>query len=152
MEQAVMEKRNKEYNAYVEKITPKVNVLYACLRAFVSGGIICTIGQMLNNVFVYFGSSKEDASLFTMLVLIFTSVILTGTNMYANLARWCGAGTLVPITGFANSIASAAIEFTPEGEVFGKGTRIFIIAGPVILYGIVSSFICGVIYYILTLV
>ncbi len=152
MEQAVLEKRNKEYNDYVEKITPKANVLYACLRAFVSGGLICTVGQILNNVFMYFGSSEEDAPLFTMIVLILTSVILTGTNIYANMAKWCGAGTLVPITGFANSIASAAIEFTPEGEVFGKGTRIFIIAGPVILYGIVSSFVCGLIYFILTLV
>ena len=145
------ERRNREYNEYVEKITPKDSLILSCVRAFIGGGLICLIAQYINNYIINMGVDEMDSRLYTMIILILISVILTGLNIYSKLAKWCGAGTLVPITGFANSIASAAIEFKPEGEVFGKGTRIFVIAGPVILYGILASFLCGVVYYIMGL-
>ena len=151
MKDIVKQERDKRYNDYVKDVTPKTSLPLACLKAFISGGIICTIGQIFTNLFIHLGEDKEDAALFTMLVLILASVLLTGFNVYPLLAKWCGAGTLVPITGFANSLAAAAIEYGVEGEVFGKGTRIFVIAGPVILYGIFSSWLLGLCYWIFTM-
>ncbi len=145
------EMRNKEYNDYVKNITPTHNTLLNCLRAFVSGGCICVIGQVCTEVYMSMGADKELAGLYATLTLILLSVILTGLNIYPSIVKWAGAGALVPITGFANSIAASAIEFKKEGWVFGVGCKIFTIAGPVILYGILSSWICGVIYWITTL-
>lgn len=137
------------YQKYVDEVTPKANLWSRMLKAFVVGGIICCIGQviieLLQNVA---GLEKEDASSYCTLILVLSSVILTGFGIYRKIVNFAGAGALVPITGFANSVASTAIEYKFEGQVFGIGCKIFTIAGPVILYGIFSSWILGLIYWI----
>lgn len=140
----------KEYQEYVENVTPKVNGWLSFLKAFVSGGIICVIGQILCDGFKSAGFMHTLASNYTTLILILASVLLTGFNLVGPITKFAGAGYLVPITGFANSVASCAIEFKREGQVFGIGSQIFNIAGPVILYGIVTSWFFGFIYWILT--
>lgn len=119
------------------------------VKAFFTGGLICVLGQWILNLASSLGADKETAGSWCSLILILLSVILTGLNIYPKLSKFAGAGSLVPITGFANSVASSAIEFQTEGQVFGIGCKIFTIAGPVILYGILSSWVLGVIYYIL---
>ncbi|MDD5950166.1 MAG: stage V sporulation protein AC [Lachnospiraceae bacterium] len=137
------------YNEYVEEITPTANVWLNCLKAFITGGIICTLGQIIKNLILYYTTISEmQAGLWVTIILVFLSVLLTGLNVYPSIANWGGAGALVPITGFANSVAAPAIEFQKEGQVFGIGVKIFTIAGPVILYGIFSSFIAGLLYWI----
>lgn len=138
--------RNKEYNEYVKEITPTHNTWMNCLHAFIAGGIICVIGQIFTDVYMKFGVAEETAGLYTTLSLITLSVILTGFNIYPSIVKWAGAGALVPITGFANSVAAPAIEFKKEGWIFGVGCKIFTIAGPVILYGTLTSFVLGLIY------
>jgi len=120
-------------------------------KAFVLGGAICLLGQVILNFCKGQGISEEMAASWTSLSLVLISVILTGFNIYPRLAQWGGAGALVPITGFANSVAAPAIEFQKEGQVFGIGCKIFTIAGPVILYGIFTSWCLGVIYWITTM-
>ncbi|WP_418747331.1 SpoVA/SpoVAEb family sporulation membrane protein [Frisingicoccus sp.] len=139
----------KEYQTYVEQVTPKVNGWLSFCKAFVSGGIICVIGQCLYNWFKAQGMMHTLANNYTTLILILASVLLTGFNLVGPITKFAGAGYLVPITGFANSVASCAIEFKREGQVFGVGSQIFNIAGPVILYGIVTSWFFGFIYWIL---
>ena len=139
----------KEYQAYVEQITPKVNGWLSFCKAFVSGGIICVIGQCLYDWFKAQGMMHTLANNYTTLLLILASVLLTGFNLVGPITKFAGAGYLVPITGFANAVASCAIEFKREGQVFGGGRQIFNIAGPVILYGIVTSWFFGFIYWIL---
>ncbi len=140
----------KEYQEYVENVTPKVNGWLSFCKAFVSGGIICVIGQCLCTWFKSQGMMHTLANNYTTLILILASVLLTGFNLVGPITKCAGAGYLVPITGFANSVASCAIEFKREGQVFGIGSQIFNIAGPVILYGIVTSWFFGMIYWILT--
>ncbi len=142
-------KQKEMYNKYVENMTPKSNGWLNCLKAFIVGGAICLIGEILNNVYMSFGNDKELAGMFTTLTLVGLSVILTGFNIYQKLGQFAGAGSIVPITGFANSVVSPAIEYQAEGDVFGVGCKIFTISGPVILYGIFSSFLLGVIYWIM---
>lgn len=142
-------KRNEAYNQYVENMTPKSNCFANCAKAFLVGGLICTLGEGLNSFYEYLGNEKELAALYGTITLIAISIILTGFNIYQKLAQFGGAGSIVPITGFANSVVSPAIEFQTEGEVFGVGCKIFTIAGPVILYGIVSSWFVGLIYWIM---
>ncbi len=144
-------KRNEKYNNYVDNVTPKHSWFVNLFWAFVIGGAICTLGQALINLYRYLGAGKEDAILYQIITLVALSVIFTGLNLYPKLAKAGGAGTVVPITGFANSVAATAIEFQQEGQVFGIGCKIFTIAGPVILYGIFSSWIVGFIYWIYTL-
>lgn len=142
---------NQEYNQYVEAVTPKHNCFKNCINAFLVGGIICTLGQFISNILMNnFDVSIEDASAWTSVLLVLTSVLLTAFNLYKKLAKFGGAGALVPITGFANSVAAPTIEYQKEGEVFGKGVKIFTISGPVILFGILTGFITGLIYWILT--
>lgn len=141
--------KEQKYNEYVKNVTPKHNWFANLCKAFLVGGIICTLGQALINMFMHYGVDKELSSGYTTLTLVLLSVILTGLNIYPKLAKFGGAGTIVPITGFANSVAAPAVEFKREGQVFGIGCKIFTIAGPVILYGIVSSWVLGFIYYIL---
>lgn len=136
------------YNDYVENMTPKTNPWWNCLKAFVVGGAICTLGEAFQTMYQHFGAPEELAGLYGTLSLIFLSILLTGFNLYQKLGQFAGAGSIVPITGFANSVASPALEFGVEGEVFGKGCQIFKIAGPVILYGIFSSWVVGVIYWL----
>ena len=120
-------------------------------RAFLTGGIICVVGQIILNFCKNQGLSEDNAGAWTSLLLVLLSVISTGFNLYAKLAQWGGAGALVPITGFANSVAAPAIEYQKEGQVFGIGAKIFTIAGPVILYGVFTSWVLGVIYWITTM-
>lgn len=142
------QERNEAYNDYVEQITPKKNLALQMLKAFILGGIICTIGQFLTNIAMnQFGLEQKEAAMWCSMLLVLCSIILTAINWYPSLANWGGAGALVPITGFANGVCSSAIEFQKEGQVFGIGSQIFKIAGPVILYGIFSSWILGLIYW-----
>lgn len=144
-------KQEKQYEQYVKKKTPVHNVWLNMAKAFLTGGAICFIGQAIYNYCELQGLSKDDCSSWTSMLLILLSVILTGMNVYPCLAKFGGAGALVPITGFANSVAAPAIEYKKEGQVFGIGCKIFTIAGPVILYGIVVSWALGFIYWIWTL-
>ncbi len=138
------------YNEYVEKVTPKANCFLNSLKAFLVGGAICTVGEIIKKFsMARFHMSEENAAIVVTILLVLSSVLLTGFNLYASIVNFGGAGGLVPITGFANSVCSPAIEYQKEGQVFGIGVKIFTIAGPVILYGIFSSFILGVIYYVL---
>ena len=142
------QKRNDEYNAYVKQITPTHNLWANMLKAFLLGGFICLVGQIIVNVGISsFGLEQKDASTWCSLLLVLSSVLLTSFNLYPSLANWGGAGALVPITGFANGVCASAIEFQKEGQVFGIGCQIFRIAGPVILYGIFSSWVLGLIYW-----
>ncbi len=144
------EKKNQEYNEYVKQVTPTHSLPANMAKAFILGGVICLIGQFILNVAVNnFGLDKETAGSWCSMILVLSSVLLTGFNLYPSLANWGGAGALVPITGFANSVAAPAIEFQKEGQVFGIGCKIFTIAGPVILYGIFTSWGLGLIYWIL---
>lgn len=141
--------RNEKYNQYVKEVTPAHNWILNLLKAFIVGGAICTLGQFFLNWYMSMGADKETAGFYNVLSLIFLSVVLTGLQIYPKLAKFGGAGTVVPITGFANSVAAPAIEYKKEGQVFGIGCKIFTIAGPVILYGIFSSWVLGIIYYFL---
>ena len=143
--------KQEQYKAYVEEKTPKSNLYLNMARAFLTGGIICVVGQIILNFCKNQGLSEDNAGAWTSLLLVLLSVIFTGFNLYAKLAQWGGAGALVPITGFANSVAAPAIEYQKEGQVFGIGAKIFTIAGPVILYGVFTSWVLGVIYWITTM-
>lgn len=144
------QKRNEAYNEYVKQVTPTHNIWLNMLKAFLLGGLICLIGQIIVNVAMnQFGLEKEDASTWCSLILVLCSILLTSFNLYPSLANWGGAGALVPITGFANGVCASAIEFKKEGQVFGIGCQIFRIAGPVILYGIFSSWLLGLGYWLL---
>lgn len=137
-----------EYAEYVKEVTPKNNLWLQMLKAFLVGGIICLIGQaILNTAQNHFGLDKDTAGSWCSMLLVLTSAILTGFNIYQKLVKFGGAGALVPITGFANSVSAAAIEFKKEGQVYGIGCKIFTIAGPVILYGIFTSWVLGLIYW-----
>jgi stage V sporulation protein AC len=144
------QKRNEEYNEFVKQVTPTHNLWINMAKAFLLGGFICLIGQFIIGVATTnFGLEQKDARTWCSLILNLGSVVLTSLNLYPSLANWGGAGALVPITGFANGVASSAIEFQKEGQVFGIGCQIFRIAGPVILYGIFSSWVLGLIYWVL---
>lgn len=137
---------NTEYDEYVKSKTPNSKLFTNCLKAFVVGGIICIIGQALLDLYQHLGLNKEDASSLVSVSLIFLSALLTGLDIYPKIAKHAGAGTLVPITGFSNSVAAPALEAKTEGYVLGVGAKIFTIAGPVILFGTLASMIAGIIY------
>ena len=149
-EQVSEEKQAKQqqYNEYVKQITPTRSLPLQMLKAFITGGLICTLGQFILNICEGNGLDKDTSGGWCSMILILLSIVLTGLNIYPSIAKWGGAGALVPITGFANSVAAPAIEFQKEGQVFGIGCKIFTIAGPVILYGIFTSWVLGVIYWI----
>lgn len=151
MEEQFQEERQKEYNEYVKRVTPTHSLSANMVKAFLIGGAICTLGQLILNTAMSVGLEQEEAASWCTLLLIALSVLLTGLNLYPKLAKLGGAGTLVPITGFANSVAASAIEYKKEGQVFGIGCKIFTIAGPVILYGICFSSLLGLIYWALGL-
>lgn len=143
------QKKEQDYRQHVEQVTPTYSLPLQMLKAFIMGGAICFLGQMILNVATdRLGLDKETAASWCSMLLVFLSVILTGFNVYPKLVKWGGGGALVPITGFANSVASAAIEYQKEGQVFGIGCKIFTIAGPVILFGIVTSWVLGMVYWI----
>lgn len=137
-----------QYNKYVKQVTPTHSLWAEMARAFVTGGVICSLGQAILNVAGTMGLDKETSGAWCSLLLIFLSVLLTGLNLYPSIAKWGGAGALVPITGFANGVAAPAIEYQKEGQVFGIGCKIFTIAGPVILYGIFTSWVLGLVYWV----
>lgn len=140
-------KAQQEYDRMVKKASPNSPIFMNCLKAFVSGGIICIIGQLLSNYFTGKDFSKEEAALLVSVTLIGIAALLTALGWYEKLGKFCGAGTIVPITGFANSVVSPAIEFKKEGMVFGMAAKMFIVAGPVIVYGTLTSMLVGFIYY-----
>lgn len=144
-----MELNKQEYSEYVKQITPTHSLPLAMIRAFITGGIICTSGQlMINGMMNLWGMDKDTAAAWTQLELILLSIVLTGFNIYPRIVKWGGAGALVPITGFANSVVAPAIEYKAEGHIFGIGCKIFTIAGPVILFGLFSSWVLGLIHYL----
>lgn len=144
------EQEKQLYADYVKEITPKSDLLMRMLKAFFVGGAICLLGQIIINTAVnMYGLDTEEAGSWCAMLLVLLSALLTGLNLYPQIVKFGGAGALVPITGFANSVASAAIEYKKEGQVYGIGCKIFTIAGPVILYGIFTSWVLGVIYWVL---
>ena len=139
----------KKYEQYVKQLTPTHSLPLNMAKAFLTGGLICLLGQVILNTAQALGVDASDSRTWCSVILILLSVLLTGFGIYPKIGKFGGAGSLVPITGFANSVAASAIEFRAEGQVFGIGCKIFTIAGPVILYGILSAWGLGVIYYIL---
>ena len=141
----------KEYEKLVGSIVPRSPIWKNCINAFWIGGLICAIGQMLLNGYTVLGLDKTAASTATSITLVGMSALLTGLSLYDDIAKHAGAGTLVPITGFANAISSPAVEFKTEGFILGVGAKMFTIAGPVIVYGVSASVVYGVIYWIYTI-
>lgn len=143
-----MNMSKKEYNRYVARLAQKSPLGKDMLRSFLVGGLICVIGQLILNGFTALDLSEQDAAAATSVSLVFLSAVLTGLSVYDDIAKFAGAGTLVPITGFANAVVSPAIEFKAEGFVTGMAAKMFIIAGPVIVYGTVASVLYGLILVI----
>ena len=142
---------HKEYDKLVKDLSPKSPILKDCLNAFWIGGLICTVGQLIMNGYLALGMEKEEAGTAMSMTLVAISAFLTGLSLYDNIAKHAGAGTLVPITGFANAIAAPAVEFKTEGFILGVGAKMFTIAGPVIVYGVSASVVYGFVYWITTL-
>lgn len=140
----------KDYQDYVDKKSPNSPIGINLIKAFFVGGFICLIGQFVNDFWTSQGLIKDDAATATSITLIFLGIFLTAINVYSKIGKFAGAGSIVPITGFANSIASPAIEFKSEGLVLGVGAKLFQIAGPVLVYGISTSIIIGLIYFLFT--
>lgn len=138
-----------EYSEMTKQASPNSKTFTNCIKAFLIGGLICTIGQALTNLYMSFNLTENASRTLTSVSLVFLGGLLTSLGVYDNIAKHGGAGTLVPITGFANSIVSPAIEFKSEGYVLGLGAKMFVIAGPVLVYGITASVIYGIIYWIL---
>lgn len=141
----------KKYENMARELTPKSKIFQDCLKAFLVGGIICDIGQLIHNIYINFGFEEEKVMNIVPIIMIFIGALLTGTGTYSKLANFGGAGTVVPITGFSNAVVSPAIEFKKEGFVFGVAAKMFTIAGPVLVYGIGSSVIVGIVYYFIQL-
>ena len=141
----------KEYDKIVKKNSPKSKCFVNSIKAFLIGGIICIIGQGFTDIYKALGIGEDNSKKLTSITLILIGIILTATGVYDKIAKHAGAGTLVPITGFANAVSSPAIEFKAEGYITGLGAKMFIIAGPVIVYGTAASVVYGVIYWVTTL-
>ena len=141
----------KEYGELIKEMMPRSPIWKDCLCAFVVGGLICALGQVFLNWYGAMGLDKDAAGTAASMSLVALSALFTGMSLYDNLAKHAGAGTLVPITGFANAIAAPAVEFKTEGMILGVGAKMFTIAGPVIVYGVSASVVYGLIYWITTL-
>ena len=141
----------REYKRIVDELSPQSPMWKDCVIAFVTGGGICTLGQFFLNLYGNMGIEKNDAGTLTSMTLVVISALLTGLSLYDNIAKYAGAGTLVPITGFANAVAAPAVEFKTEGFILGVGAKMFTIAGPVIVYGVSASVIYGIIYWLCTI-
>ena len=142
----------RQYNQLVQEMSPKSPMGMDCFKAFLVGGLICTIGQLFLNLYTGLGMEKQDASTAASMTLVALSALFTGLSLYDNLAKHAGAGTLVPITGFANSISAPAVEFKTEGFILGVGAKMFTIAGPVIVYGVSASVVYGLLYWLGTMI
>lgn len=140
----------KDYQKYVDKVTPNSHTAFNIFKAFMVGGTICLLGQFILDFWTSRGLSEDDAATATSISLIFIGIFLTALNVYSRIGKFAGAGSIVPITGFANSIASPAIEFKSEGLVLGVGAKLFQIAGPVLVYGISTSIVIGLLYFLFT--
>lgn len=140
-----MEMTNEEYKEYAEKHAPRSPVGKNCLSAFLVGGLICCVGQFINQLYTTAGLDTQSAATADSITMVFLGVLLTALGLYDDIAKRAGAGTLVPITGFANSVAAPALEFKTEGFITGTAAKMFIIAGPVIVYGVSASVIYGLI-------
>ena len=138
-----------EYQKYVDKKSPNSRLFRNIIRAFVVGGLICTVGQFFYNIYRSQGLDPDISTSLTAMTMIFLGALFTGLNVYDELGRYAGAGSIVPITGFANSIVSPAMEYKSEGYVLGVGSKMFLIAGPVIVYGVSVSVVAGFIHYLL---
>ena len=141
----------REYGKLVRDMAPRSPLGKDCLLAFLVGGAICTLGQLIMDGYMALGLDQETAGTAMSMTLVALSALFTGLSLYDNLAKYAGAGTLVPITGFANAVAAPAVEFKTEGFVLGVGAKMFTIAGPVIVYGVFASVVYGLIYWITTL-
>ena len=141
----------REYGRLVKEMSPQSPMWKDCVGAFLIGGLICTLGQFLVNWYQSMGLKQENAGTAASMSLVAISALLTGLSLYDDIAKFAGAGTLVPITGFANSIAAPAVEFKTEGMVLGTAAKMFTIAGPVIVYGVSASVVYGFVYWIITL-
>jgi len=140
--------QNKQiYSEMVKAASPKSTVVTNCIKAFLVGGAICATAEVIHNIIMRMGLTREDAGLVTAVILIVTAILLTILGLYSKLGKFAGAGSIVPITGFANAIAAPAIEHRHEGHVMGVGAKMFIIAGPVIVFGLLTSCVVGLIYY-----
>ena len=144
-----MDMTPKEYQAYVKAKAPKSPIVRDCLRAFLVGGLICTLGQAIQNGWLAAGLSRDDAGAATACTLVLLSAILTGLNVYNNIGRFGGAGSLIPITGFANAVVSPAIDFKAEGLITGMAAKMFTVAGPVIVFGSLASVLYGIVLMLL---
>ncbi|MEW6446556.1 MAG: stage V sporulation protein AC [Bacillota bacterium] len=143
-----LEIQKRQYQQMAKDVSPKPPVLRNCLWAFAVGGLICAIGQAFLSLFLRFGLNTLDAGTAASITLVFLAALLTGLGFYDEIARYAGAGTIVPITGFANSMVAPAIEARTEGMVLGVGARLFTIAGPILVFGIVTAWLVGVLYYL----
>ena len=141
----------REYEKLVKSMSPKSPIVKDCIFAFLIGGLICALGQAILNGYTALDLDETAAGTATSMTLVALSALLTGLSLYDNIAKYGGAGTLVPITGFANAVAAPAVEFKTEGFVLGVGAKMFTIAGPVIVYGVSASVVYGLIYWITTL-
>jgi len=142
-------KQNKDrYQKMVNEVSPNSKTFTNCIKAFIIGGLICVFGQFLYNTFENRGFSKEHTSAYVVIILIFLAILFTGLGLYQKLGRYAGAGSAVPITGFANAVSAPAIEFKKEGMILGMAAKMFVIAGPVIVYGVATSMLVGLIYYL----
>ncbi len=139
---------SKQYQTLVSNMTPKSPLLKDCILAFVFGGSICCFGQLLRTVYTNLGLTEDEVKLAVPVTLIAITAILTGSGLFAKIAKYAGAGTAVPITGFANSVVSPAVEFSAEGKILGTGAKMFNLAGPVIVYGCSAASLYGLIYFI----
>lgn len=146
-----MKMTNNEYDELTKKLSPNTKLYFTLPKAFLIGGLICCLGQALCNLYIYLGLNELNARSVTSITLIFLSALLTGLKLYDKIAKHGGAGTLVPITGFANSVVAPALEFKTEGFILGTAAKMFIIAGPVIVYGILTSVVYGIILYLVQL-
>ena len=146
-----MELSDRDYQALADRLAPKSKCAKNCVKAFLIGGLICALGQGLKLIYLALGMEDQQAGLLTSVSLIFLSVLLTGLAVYDDIAKHGGAGTLVPITGFANAVAAPAVEYKTEGLVTGLAVKMFTIAGPVLAYGISASVLYGLVYYIVKL-
>ena len=142
----------REYQKLVDEMSPRSPILKNCIWAFVSGGAICLLGQVLRNLYEGWGLETEQAGTLMSVTLVFLSALFTGLSLYDDLAKHAGAGTLVPITGFANAVCAPAVEFKTEGFVLGTAAKMFTIAGPVIVYGVSASVVYGFIYWLWSMI
>ncbi|CUH94058.1 putative membrane protein [Propionispora sp. 2/2-37] len=147
MNQNSKEDREQQFQEKFNRVKPSQPVFKNLIWAFIVGGLICTLGQFIGDYFIHQGLGKKEAAAATSVVMVFLGAFFTGLGVYDDLGKYAGAGSIVPITGFANSVVSPAMEFKREGFIYGIGAKMFVIAGPVIVYGLVTAFAIGLIYW-----